>query len=48
MGRSTVYRKLEQWGYSVENRLLTQQASVLAGIPQRERAIICSPDMVRH
>ncbi len=35
MGRTTVYRKLKQWGYSVENRLLTHQASVLAHIPKR-------------
>jgi Bacterial regulatory protein, Fis family len=48
MGRTTVYHKLKQWGYSVENCLLTQHASVLADIPQRERAIICSSDMIRH
>jgi len=48
MGRTTVYTKLQQWGYSVENRLLANQASVLADIPQRERAIICSRDMIRH
>ena len=35
MGKTTVYRKLKQWGYSVENRLLTHQASVLAHIPKR-------------
>ncbi len=35
MGKTTVYRKLKQWGYSVENRLLTHQASVLARIPKR-------------
>ncbi len=48
MGRTTVYRKLQQWGYSVENRLLANQASALAGMPQKERAIICSPDLIRH
>ena len=35
MGRTTVYRKLQQWGYWVDNRILTHQASVLAHIPKR-------------
>jgi len=48
MGRTTVYKKLQQWGYSVENRLLANQASALAHIPQKERAIIGSRDMIRH
>ncbi len=43
MGRTTVYQKLKKWGYSAENRLLTHQASVLAKIPQKERAIVWSP-----
>jgi Bacterial regulatory protein, Fis family len=42
MGRTTVYHKLKQWGYSAENRVLTHQASVLAKIPQKERAIVWS------
>jgi len=44
MGRTTVYKKLRQWGYSVENRLLINQASVLAHIPQNERADQSDPD----
>jgi Bacterial regulatory protein, Fis family len=34
MGRTTVYRKLNRWGYSVENCLLVHQASALANAPQ--------------
>ena len=48
MGKTTVYKKLRQWGCSVDDRILTHQASVLAHPPQTERAIICSPDMIRH
>jgi Bacterial regulatory protein, Fis family len=47
MGRTTVYRKLKQWGYSVENRRLTHQASALAHRPQHERTVKCSPDTIR-
>src|SRR6266567_403342 len=39
MGRTTVYHKLKQWGYTAENRLVTQQASILAKIREKERAI---------
>jgi len=46
MGRTTIYRKLKQPGYSGENRVLTHQASALAHIPQKERAMICSPDVI--
>jgi transcriptional regulator with GAF, ATPase, and Fis domain len=38
MGRTTIYRKLRQWGYSVENRLLIHQASALAETPLRSSA----------
>jgi hypothetical protein len=34
IGRTTIYRKLKQFGYSYENRILTHQASALADIPQ--------------
>jgi transposase-like protein len=37
VGKTTIYRKLWQWGYSVENRLLVRQASALAEIPRQER-----------
>ena len=30
MGKTTIYTKLRRWGYSLENRLLIHQASVLA------------------
>src|SRR6266403_1235293 len=43
MGKTTIYRKLRQWGYSVENRLLVHQASALAKTPfTRSVAIISS------
>lgn len=29
MGKTTIYRKLRQWGYSLEHRLLIHQASAL-------------------
>ena len=29
MGKTTIYRRLKQWGYSVKNRMLIQQASAL-------------------
>jgi DNA-binding NtrC family response regulator len=29
MGKTTIYTKLRRWGYSIENRLLIHQASVL-------------------
>jgi hypothetical protein len=30
MGKTTIYRKMVRWGYSVQNRILIEQASVLA------------------
>ena len=30
MGKTTVYRKLVQWGYSVQNRILIENASALS------------------
>jgi hypothetical protein len=48
MGKTTIYRKLRQWGYSVENRLLVHQASVLAETPHKERAIISPLEMTRR
>jgi transcriptional regulator of acetoin/glycerol metabolism len=31
MGKTTLYRKLMQWGYSVQNRMLIEQAPALSG-----------------
>ena len=31
IGKTTVYRKLMQWGYSVQNRVLIEQPSALSG-----------------
>ena len=36
IGKTTLYRKLKEWGYSVENRLLIHQASALAGETRTE------------
>ena len=30
MGKTTIYRKLVQWGYSVQNRVLVENASALS------------------
>jgi regulatory Fis family protein len=35
VSKTTLYRKLRQWGYSIQNRLLVHQASVLAETPHR-------------
>jgi DNA-binding NtrC family response regulator len=48
MGKTTVYKRLKHWGYSIDNHILTHQASVLAHLPQKKRAFICSPEMVPH
>jgi hypothetical protein len=37
MGKTTIYTKLRRWGYSIENRILIHQASVLAERPLRAR-----------
>ena len=37
MGRTTIYRKLRQWGCTIENRLLINQASVLGMAPPATR-----------
>jgi transcriptional regulator of acetoin/glycerol metabolism len=37
IGKTTIYRKMRQWGYSVHNRLLIHQASVLAEVPHAHR-----------
>jgi DNA-binding NtrC family response regulator len=31
MGKTTLYRKLMQWGYSVQNRVLLEQSPALSG-----------------
>jgi len=31
MGKTTVYRRLMQWGYSVQNRVLVEQSPALSG-----------------
>ena len=36
MGKTTIYRKLGQWGYSVQNRVLVENASVLCGEGEAE------------
>jgi DNA-binding NtrC family response regulator len=33
VGKTTLYRKMSKWGYSVNNRVLIHQASVLSEIP---------------
>jgi Bacterial regulatory protein, Fis family len=33
IGKTTLYRKIKQWGYSINNHLLIHQASALAEIP---------------
>lgn len=30
IGKTTIYRKLKDWGYTIHNRILVEQASVLA------------------
>lgn len=34
MGKTTIWRKLTKWGYSVENRTLIEKASALSGKPE--------------
>lgn len=36
IGKTTVYRKLLQWGYSVKNRVLIEQPSALFGTNQAQ------------
>ena len=36
MGKTTIYRKLVQWGYSVQNRILVENASALAREGERQ------------
>jgi hypothetical protein len=48
MGRTTVYRKLNRWGYSVENCLLVQQASALANAPQTNASQKMEPTFSAH
>lgn len=33
VGRTTLYRKIRQWGYSSGNRILLYQAAALAQVP---------------
>jgi transposase-like protein len=33
IGKTTLYRKMKQWGYSNENRVLIHKASVLVEVP---------------
>lgn len=37
LGKTTIYRKLKEWGYSTENRVLMQQASALAQVAHGEK-----------
>lgn len=34
MGKTTIYRKLKKWGYSVESRMLMEQALALSSKPK--------------
>jgi len=38
IGRTTIYRKLKQWGYTVQDRAFQAQASVLAERPNSGRS----------
>lgn len=40
VGKTTIYRKLKEWGYSINDRLLIYQASVLARDPQAEERTV--------
>jgi hypothetical protein len=42
VGKSTLYRKVSAWGYSIENRVLIHQASILAEVPSGK------PELHRH
>jgi hypothetical protein len=43
VGKTTIYRKLKQWGYSVHGRLSIYQASVLSEIPRSNERPVRSP-----
>ena len=49
VGKTTIYRKLKQWGYSVHNRLLIDQASALSELPcSNERPVTSATDNMRR
>jgi transcriptional regulator of acetoin/glycerol metabolism len=39
MGKTTIYRKLKKWGYSVESRMLMEQALALCGPPESRQKL---------
>ena len=43
VGKTTLYRKLRDWGYSTQNRVLIHQASALADMPgERDKSSECT------
>lgn len=39
VGKTTLYRKLKQWGYSTDNRILMHQASALGEVGTRDKRV---------
>jgi|GEM_PF-4643895 len=49
IGKTTVYRKLKEWGYSFEDRLLIHQASALEKLHDTsERSPYCDSSKGKH
>lgn len=48
IGKTTIYRKLRRWGYTIKDRLLLVQASALGDAAEVERPVKISPNERPH
>ena len=48
IGKTTIYRKLRRWGYTIKDRLLLVQASALGDPAELERPVKISPNEPPH